>query len=228
MKREAGFVLDAIAFAYKDHHILRGAFLSLRPGEICGLIGRNGCGKSTLTKIGAGQLTQRSGIVMIDGDRFTAPVRRKRFERIAYLPQQSMAPRMMSVRRLIGEFERRGGEVPKDDRLIAPLLTKRIGSLSTGERRYLECLLVLGLNRRYVLLDEPFTGLAPVTVEQLSRRIRKAADDGCGILLSDHYSQYVLPLVDSLFGMAHGRCRPLDPTADVRAQLDALMLGKRF
>ncbi len=218
MKEGQGLVADGIEFGYRDHPVLRGAWLRVEKGKMCGLIGRNGCGKSTLMKVIAGELRQRSGIVMIDGRRFARPERRERYRRIARLPQEFMTPGRMRLERFVRLLPESVHSVP-DDPLLCPLRDNRIDSLSTGERRYLEGMIVLSLKRDYVLLDEPFTGLSPIMIERLSGHIREAASDGKGILLSDHYSHYVLPLIDQGFVMTDGRCRELSTDSSFAEQL---------
>ncbi|MCH8962990.1 MAG: ATP-binding cassette domain-containing protein [Bacteroidetes bacterium] len=89
---DQALVLDTIFYEAPALRILQGAYLKVEPGQICGLFGRNGSGKTTLLKVAAGQIRPASGLVIIDGERFAAPQRRRRFAKLAYLPQTPMLP----------------------------------------------------------------------------------------------------------------------------------------
>ncbi len=217
---ERALILDAIFFEVPALRILQGAYLKVEPGQICGLFGRNGSGKTTLLKVAAGQIRPSSGLVIIDGERFAAPQRRRRFAHLAYLPQTPMLPPTMRVETLIRAFPQTAHALLRDD-LLAPLCAQRVEHLSGGERRYLALRLVLSLGRRYALLDEPFTGMAPRIIDRMTEAIVEAAAGGMGILATDHYHHYMLPLVDTAYLMIHKQCKHLDPAADLRAQLAA-------
>ncbi|MFQ5572408.1 MAG: ATP-binding cassette domain-containing protein [Rhodothermales bacterium] len=217
---ERALVLDAIFYEVPALRILQGAYLKVQRGQICGLFGRNGSGKTTLLKIATGQMRPSSGIVIIDGERFAKPQRQRRFEKIAYLPQTPMLPKGMLVETLIRAFPAASRHLLRDD-LLAPFRRYRIDQLSGGQRRYLELKLVLSLGRSYVLLDEPFTGIEPLIIDRMTEAIREAAAQGSGILATDHYHHYMLPIADDAYLMIHKQCKHLDGRAELRAQLHA-------
>jgi len=214
---DQALVLDAIFYEVPALRILQGAYLKVEPGQICGLFGRNGSGKTTLLKVAAGQIRPASGLVIVDGERFATPQRHRRFAKLAYLPQKPMLPPEMRVAALIRTFP--DATVLLDDDLLGPLRAQRVDQLSGGERRYLELRLVLSLGRRYVLLDEPFTGIAPRVIDRMGEAIVEAAAQGTGILATDHYHHYMLPLVSDAYLMIHKQCKRLDGDADLRTQL---------
>ena len=213
-----GLVLDSIFYEVPGLRILQGVYLKVEPGRICGLFGRNGCGKSTLLKVGAGQVKPSSGLVIIDGVRFHKKSLQRRFEKIAYLPQDAMLPGDRKVERLIAAFP--DASHLKEDNVLERLLSNRVGEISGGERCYLEIQLLLSLRRSYVLLDEPFTGVEPQLVDHLARLLTKAAGRGVGFLITDHYHQYTLPLVDDAYVMVEKQCRRLARDRDMRVQLE--------
>ena len=96
--QERALILDAIFYEVPSLRILQGAYLKVMPGQICGIFGRNGSGKTTLLKVAAGQIRPASGLVIIDGERFAAPQRRRRFAKLAYLPQTPMMTRPLAGR----------------------------------------------------------------------------------------------------------------------------------
>jgi len=91
-----------------------------------------------------------------------------------------------------------------------------------GERHRLGVEIVLGVDRTYVLLDEPFTGVEPLLIDTISREIEAAAARGTGILVTDHYHQYVTPLVDTAFAMWQKQCSRLDEDEPIPKLLEEL------
>ncbi len=215
---ERALILDGIFYEVPHCCILHGARLKVVPGTICGLFGRNGSGKSTLLKVAAGEITPDSGLTIIDGERFFKKTLGRRFENISYLPQDSMLPRDMTVNDLIKSFPTTSRHVSEDP-IIHAWVGRRIEELSVGNRRYLEIKLLLSLERNYILLDEPFSRIEPITIERIADLIVATAKQGKGILLTDHYYQYTVPLVNDAYVMINGECVHLNPAMDLREQL---------
>ena len=217
---EAGLILDGIFYQVPTLRILQGAYLRVAPGSICALFGRNGSGKSTLLKVAAGQIEADTGIVIVDGVRLYKKLIRKRFAKIAYLPQDSMLPGDIKVKGLVKSFS-----IAKDvlkDPVIKPIQHQRVGNLSVGQRRYLEVSLLLSLGRPYMLLDEPFTGIEPLMIDHISSLIANAAQEGTGILVTDHYYQYLLDIAEDAYVMVNKRCKHLDGQKSLEIQLQEL------
>lgn len=206
---EDGLVLDAIQYWIGQKDILRNVYLHVPPGRICGLLGPNGCGKTTLLKVAAGQLRPRNGAVWIDGKRYARPARRSRFASLSYLPQETMLPHSIPVHHLEKGALFFQKSIPGRG---------RVGDLSGGELRLLELSIVLSLNRRYVLLDEPFTGVEPILVEQMIRMLQEYITGDRAVLLTDHLYESVLEIADDLYVMNDGSCLRLKG-ADVRREL---------
>ena len=204
MNTDPGLILDGAFFAIKEFSILQGVYLKLERGSICGLFGLNGSGKTTVLKLMCGQIRATSGITSIDGVRYHKPSLSARFQNMAYLPQDSMVPKELKVESLI----RRCGQLSllEDDALLGRIRSTRIRHISHGERRYLELSLVLGLERKYVLLDEPFTGIEPRIIEHMSERIRERAKAGSGILITDHYHHFVTPIAKYAYLIHQKQC----------------------
>lgn len=194
MSSESSLILDGIFYSIPELSILNGAYLKIKVGTVCGLFGINGSGKSTLMKIAAGQLQPNSGIAEIDGFRLYKKAKHKRFTHIAYLPQDSMLPNDLKVKSIVKSFPKT--EDFFKNPLVQKISSQKVGELSGGERRYLEILLLFSLNRRFYLLDEPFTGVEPLIIELIIEMIKEEAKSGKGILISDHYHQYVLKASD--------------------------------
>ncbi|MDR9419904.1 ATP-binding cassette domain-containing protein [Gracilimonas sp.] len=197
-------ILDSVFFNYQDLEVLKGVYLEVEQGSITCLIGRNGSGKSTLFKIAAGQLHTDNGITRFRDKRLHRASKKERFEHLAYLPQKSFLPTSLKVNELINE-----GDFNKDD-IIQRVKDSNIKNLSTGERRYVEILFVISLNRDFLLLDEPFTGLSPILIEKIIEHIKAVKKQGKGVLISDHYMRYIVDVGDTFYLLENGQVKAID------------------
>lgn len=208
MNNTASLILDGIFFSVPELSILEGAYLKAESGEITAIIGRNGSGKSTLLKVAAGQIQASSGITIINGERIHKKSLNKRFRNIGYLPQESMLPVDISVNRLIKHLPSSGKLI--EDPLIQKIRKQKISKLSGGEKRYLEIVLLLNFDRKYILLDEPFTGVEPTIIDLIIDKIKREAKKGKGILLTDHMHRYISVVADKGYLLHNKQCYFLD------------------
>lgn len=169
MRHSSALILDGIYFKVPELSILEGAYLKAESGQITAIIGRNGSGKSTLLKVAAGQIRATAGITVIDGERIHNKSLKKRYQHIGYLPQDSMLPVDISVKRLIKTLP--ASEKLAEDPLIQRVYNQKIIKLSGGEKKYLEIAILFNFDRKYMLLDEPFTGVEPAIIDLIIDRI---------------------------------------------------------
>ena len=216
MDDDSALILDGVFYRVPSLDILKGVHLKARAGAITGLFGRNGSGKTTLLKVAAGQIQPNSGLTIIDGERLHKQSKWTRYAKLAYLPQESMLPPDVTGRTLVRSAGLSPAQVP--DRFSSSL-NQPVRTFSGGERRLLEVAIVLGLDRDYVLLDEPFTGGEPILIDAIGRRIEQAAAEGTGVLLTDHYHQHVTPLAETAYVLWQKQCYPLDGDASIHDQL---------
>ena len=154
-------------------------------------------------KLLAGVLTNSTGVVKING-LFTEPHRR--LDHIAWLPQESFLPPLLTTSQLLRLLPQ------PDDGLInlstrpesRPLLGQRIGNLSVGERRFVELAIILNMKKPLLILDEPFTGLQPVTIQFIAGVIRELTARGHGLMVSDHQYSPVLEVCHRRMVLAGG------------------------
>jgi lipopolysaccharide export system ATP-binding protein len=196
--------------------IVDGVSLTLRSGEIVGLLGPNGAGKTvTLTTI-AGLLTPTSGSILIDGDDVTALPLYKRARRgLSYLPQErSVFRRLSAVDNVALVLETHG--VPKAaarrraHELLGEFGLEHVASrlalqLSGGEQRRLEVARSLAIEPRFLLFDEPFAGVDPLTIETLHTMLVDLRRRGVGILITDHNVHETMALCDRAYVLHNGR-----------------------
>jgi ABC-type multidrug transport system ATPase subunit len=199
---------DSITCRLGDRFALSDVYLRIETGEIVGLVGRNGSGKTTLLRLLLGHSGRGLGVVKVDSI-FVPPS--QRWRHIAFLPQQSFLPRDCTVRQAGRLFLGPQSEsVLRADARTLDLLQRRIGDLSSGERRYVEFLLVLGLNRSFVFLDEPFSQIEPLYVELMSQALRRRKESA--FLVTDHNYRSVRDVSTRLLSLAGGRLAAVGST----------------
>lgn len=198
--------IDSIELNFGKRKILQDIYLKCEVGSITGLIGRNGSGKSCLMKILFGSLKAASQSVRYDRQYI-----RRAHEvpgLIAFLPQDGFAMEYLTCEDLVSIFEL--DEASRNYLLTVPGIERhqkiRLSELSTGLRKLVEVLVVLLSPKKFVILDEPFSFLAPVLVEEVIRVIRNQAQYK-GILLTDHLYQHVFEVCDRHYLLMDGAVR---------------------
>jgi len=198
--------VDSVQLSFGDRKILQDVYLSCKQGEIVGLLGRNGCGKSSLLKIIFGTLKPSYKYISID-DVYI----HKGFHntRIAYLPQHNYLPKGMRVSQLAKMLV---SEAEWDRFSAQPAYLehgqKQTDQLSGGELRQLEMLMILHSRADFILLDEPFTHISPVQSDGFKQQLREAAKTK-GIILTDHQYQNILDVSDRIILISEGRTKPI-------------------
>jgi len=193
--------------SYGSRVVVKGADVTVRAGEIVGLLGRNGAGKTTIFQMIVGLIRPDGGTIALDGvDISREPTHRRAQLGLTYLPQESSVFLKTSVidnLRLALELQpatARAWEAPARDLLeefgLLPLASQSAHSLSGGERRRLEICRALILKPKFLLLDEPFTGIDPLTIAELQKIMAALKSRGIGILLSDHNVRDTFKIAD--------------------------------
>ena len=184
--------VDSVIKSFDIKQILTDVFISCQKGEIIGLLGRNGTGKSTLLKIIFGSLPSDSKFVKI-GEKISAGLFDNR-KLIKYLPQDNFLPNHIKVKTIIELFcDKDKAELIKTHDLIKPMLTKKSRQFSGGEKRLLETLLIIYSDSAYALIDEPFNGVAPLQKEGIKELIKKQSIDK-GFIITDHDYKNVIDI----------------------------------
>ena len=197
--------IDSAELAFGGRSILSGVYLLAETGCVTAVLGRNGGGKSCLMKILSGALKAGFCSMRIDGKwhgRFTE-------KEVRYLPQHAFIPGWLRLERVLRDFGLSREELERWFPLFVPLRGSRIGELSGGEQRILECFVILRSRTQFVLLDEPFSQIAPLHVETLQTLIRQEKM-AKGILLTDHMYRHVTGIADRLYVMTDGQAYPCE------------------
>ena len=196
----------ALRKSYRGRTVVNDVTVRVEGGEVVGLLGPNGAGKTTTFSMVVGLVTPDAGAVLLDGeDVTTLPMFRRARRGLGYLPQEaSIFRRMTAVENLLAILETLpGGRADREqaahdllDRFKLSHLAHAVAdTLSGGERRRLEIARALTLSPRFILLDEPFAGIDPITVLDLQQVIRNLAAGGIGILITDHNVRDTLAIV---------------------------------
>ncbi|HKW75839.1 MAG TPA: LPS export ABC transporter ATP-binding protein [Terriglobales bacterium] len=208
---------DDIAKSYRGRRVVNGVSLHINQAEVVGLLGPNGAGKTTTFYMAVGLVPPDSGRVLVDGQEITdVPMYlRAREYGISYLPQEPSVFRKLTVEENIMAVlevqelswqERRR----KRDQLIDELGLGHIRSnmgyaLSGGERRRVEIARALCIAPKFILLDEPFSGIDPIAVLDLQKIIFDLKANGIGVLITDHNVRETLSVTDRAYIINEGR-----------------------
>ena len=219
---------------YGSRRVVDGVDFRVEPGEIVGLLGPNGAGKTTCFRMTCGMIEANRGKVELDGTDVThwPMYRRARDGGMGYLAQESSVFRKLSVEEnLLGVMEMLGVDRKRRRQRCAELLEqfdishlrKSLAlSLSGGERRRLEIARSLVSDPKIILLDEPFTGIDPVTIASIQEVIRRLRGEGIAILITDHQVRETLQITDRSYVIRAGRVlchgRPGEVLADPEAR----------
>jgi lipopolysaccharide export system ATP-binding protein len=210
-------VLEAFGLVktYGRRRVVDGVDFSVEEGEIVGLLGPNGAGKTTSFRMTCGLIEPDAGRVLLNElDVTSLPMYQRAQQGMGYLAQESSVFRKLSVENnLLGVMEMLGMDRKQrrercDELLeqfdIIRLRKARADSLSGGERRRLEIARCLVSNPKIILLDEPFTGIDPVTINSIQRIIRDLRERGISILITDHQVRETLQITDRSYVIRSG------------------------
>ena len=192
---------DGIWLAFGERKILQSIYLRMDTGQVLGLLGRNGCGKSCLLQTVFGTLRAENQSVRIDGKFIEYPYQKARL--IRYLPQHSFVPLSLKIKDAFEMYQVDFEPITTRFESLKKYKNSIFRELSGGEKRLLETLLILLSPVQFVLLDEPFSGVSPVWIEEIKKLIVEQKSQK-GILISDHQYGHVLNLSDHIYLLQTG------------------------
>jgi lipopolysaccharide export system ATP-binding protein len=196
--------------------VVKGVNFSMQNGEVAGLLGPNGAGKTTIFYMIVGFYRPTQGTVTLDGlDITSMPMYRRARHGIAYLPQEASIFRKLTVEQNIWAILESRTDITKEqmkERLESLLeefgierIRKQMGfTLSGGERRRTEIARSLATEPKFLLLDEPFAGIDPIAVYEIKQIVRRLAEKGIGILITDHNVRDTLEITTEAFIINEG------------------------
>ncbi|ATM98480.1 MULTISPECIES: LPS export ABC transporter ATP-binding protein [Enterobacterales] len=207
---------ENLAKAYKGRTVVGDVSLNVNSGEIVGLLGPNGAGKTTTFYMVVGIVARDAGSITIDDEDITLlPLHERARKGIGYLPQEASIFRRLSVYdNIMGILEIRHDLTPEERKDRAEELLEEFNvshlrnslgqSLSGGERRRVEIARALAANPKFILLDEPFAGVDPISVLDIKKIIQHLRDYGLGVLITDHNVRETLDVCERAYIVSQG------------------------
>lgn len=231
-----------LAKTYRGREVVQDVSLELESGQVVGLLGPNGAGKTTCFYMIIGIIRADRGTISIDGEDLTSLTMHQRARRgVGYLPQEASIFRKLSVGDNIMAILQTRGDLNKAqrlercDELLAEFhvehLRDNLGqSLSGGERRRVEIARALATEPEFILLDEPFAGVDPISVSDIKQIINHLRDRGIGVLITDHNVRDTLDICEKAYIVGEGHIIAAGSAEDVLAnkRVREVYLGDQF
>ncbi|MCC5852112.1 MAG: LPS export ABC transporter ATP-binding protein [Alkalimonas sp.] len=231
-----------LAKSYKGRQVVKDVSLEVSAGQIVGLLGPNGAGKTTTFYMIVGLVPSDRGEIRLGEQNLTdQPIHQRARLGIGYLPQESSIFRKLTVRQNLmailqtrSDLNAAAQEETADDLLeefhIGHISNSLGMSLSGGERRRVEIARALAANPGFILLDEPFAGVDPISVLDIKKIIQHLSQRGIGVLITDHNVRETLDVCETAYIVSHGELIAKGSPADVLANQHVrdVYLGEQF
>jgi lipopolysaccharide export system ATP-binding protein len=231
-----------LAKSYKGREVVRDVSLTIKQGEIVGLLGPNGAGKTTCFYMLVGLIRPDRGRVFLAADELTQlPIHQRASYGLSYLPQDSSIFRTLTVEDNIMAILETRKDLNRKERLakleslleefsITHIRSNKGMSLSGGERRRTEIARTLATDPKFVLLDEPFAGVDPISVSDIKRIIEHLKSKGIGVLLTDHNVRETLDICEKAYIVSEGQIIAEGNTEAILAnsKVREVYLGEQF
>ena len=231
-----------LAKSYRSRPVVRDVAMQVEPGKVVGLLGPNGAGKTTCFYMIVGLVGADAGRIALDGRDITAlPMHERARLGVGYLPQEASVFRQLTVSENIeavlelrddldaaGRADALAGLM--EELQVSHVAGQKGASLSGGERRRVEIARALAANPRFMLLDEPFAGVDPISVGEIQKIVRHLKARGIGVLITDHNVRETLGICDHAVILNAGTVLARGTPEDVLANPDVrrVYLGESF
>jgi len=184
-------------------------------GKITSILGRNGCGKTSLLKIIFGSLTPKYTTIRIQKKYVKKPL--LKYNQIGYLPQHALLPRRLTVYKAFNFFNIDWNEFISIFEEFKPYKQTKISNLSSGEIRIIETYIILNKESNIVLLDEPFSFIAPIHIEKIKKLLLEAKKNKI-VIITDHYFKDVLSISDINYLIKDGNSKLISNKEDLQKE----------
>jgi lipopolysaccharide export system ATP-binding protein len=236
-----GLIAQGLMKRFRNRVVVDRVSVDIQRGEIVGLLGPNGAGKTTSFYMIVGLLRAEGGRIFLEGEDITdLPMYQRCRMGMGYLPQESSVFRKLTVEEnLLAILETMDlTEQERQARLrvllgeldLTPLARHKAYTLSGGERRRLEITRALVTNPRYLLLDEPFTGIDPIAIGEIQEIIGRLRERGIGVLITDHNVRETLAITDRAYILYNGQILAAGTAHELAGNPRAreIYLGEKF
>jgi len=238
----ARLLADNLQKRYKERSVVKGISLHIDAGETVGLLGPNGAGKTTTFYMIVGLVKPNGGSISLDDHNITKlPMHARARLGVGYLPQEASVFRKLTVadnimailetRKDLNSQQRADALDQLLEELHIPHIRDSLGvSLSGGERRRVEIARALAANPRFILLDEPFAGVDPISVIDIQKIVEHLTSRGIGVLITDHSVRETLGICDRAYIVSNGQVIAQGSPEEVMAdeQVKRVYLGDNF
>ena len=236
-----GLIDQGMRKRFRNRLVVDRVSLDIQRGEVVGLLGPNGAGKTTSFYMIVGLLRPEGGRIFLEGQEITdLPMYLRCRKGMGYLPQESSVFRKLTVEEnllaILETMDLSAQERAARLRVLlaeldlTPLARHKAYTLSGGERRRLEITRALVTNPRYLLLDEPFTGIDPIAIGDIQEIVARLKERGIGVLITDHNVRETLAITDRAYILYHGRILASGTATELANNPKAreIYLGEKF
>ena len=238
----AQLIASNLAKAYGGREVVQDVSLQIDSGQVVGLLGPNGAGKTTCFYMIIGIVRADRGTITINGEDITARTMHERARRgIGYLPQEAsifrkltVGDNIMAILETRSDLDKKQRRIRRDELLeefhVEHLRDSLGQSLSGGERRRIEIARALATEPEFILLDEPFAGVDPISVNDIKQIINHLRDRGIGILITDHNVRDTLDICEKAYIVGEGHIIAAGTAQDILAneRVRQVYLGDQF
>jgi lipopolysaccharide export system ATP-binding protein len=236
-----GLIAQGLVKRFRNRVVVDRVSVDIQRGEVVGLLGPNGAGKTTSFYMIVGLLRAEGGRIFLEGEDITdLPMYQRCRMGMGYLPQESSVFRKLTVEEnLLAILETM--DLTEQERMarlrvllaeleLTPLARHKAYTLSGGERRRLEITRALVTNPRYLLLDEPFTGIDPIAIGDIQEIVGRLRERGIGVLITDHNVRETLAITDRAYILYHGQILAAGTAHELAGNPRAreIYLGEKF
>jgi len=206
------FEIDNVELYFAEKQILNGIYLKAETGKITGILGANGCGKSSLLNIFFGSLQPRHKLIRIDKKPYLKPL--FKYGVVNYLPQQNFIPAKIKIEKVFQLFNIQWKEFIRAFPEFKEYKNQHTRNLSGGQQRLIEIYICLKSKAKLSLLDEPFSHLSPLYVERIKDLLQKLKAEKA-IIITDHMYRHILDTSDDLYLLKNGSTKLISKTSEL-------------
>ncbi|MFP4846621.1 ATP-binding cassette domain-containing protein [Winogradskyella sp. PE311] len=206
------FELDNVELYFKNRRILNGIYLKAETGKVTAILGRNGCGKSSLLNIAFGSLKPKYMLIRLDNIPLLKPLYKTKF--VKYLSQYDFIPNGMKLSFVFKLYDLNWTNFIENFEGFSKYKTARFRALSGGERRLIETYIIIKSDSKIVILDEPFSHLSPLHIEIVKQMIKEEKEHKI-IIISDHMYKHIIDSSDDLYLLKNGTTKKIENLKDL-------------
>ena len=206
------FELDNVELYFKNKRILNGIYLKAETGKVTAIIGRNGCGKSSLLNIAFGNLKPKYKLIRLNNKPLLKPLYTKGIAK--YLPQYNFVPNGMKLSFVFKLHALEWHLFIESFEAFSIYKDHQFKSLSGGERRIIETYIILKTKSEIVFLDEPFSHLSPLHIETVKQMIAEEKKKKV-IIISDHMYQHIIETADTIYLLKNGTTKKIEKLTEL-------------